>query len=165
METVRSFFQKSKRWRLEKYSFDAVLGEKEILCAAICSLISTGTELQCLRGVFDPDTNWSSWVQYPFHPGYSMVAEMTEVGAAVRNFKKGDRLFVENPHTQFFKTQAVNGPAGYIVCYEIASHNLRLGLDVIADTVNPIHETRRAWQRRCGVSRNSVGGNRSGLLG
>jgi predicted kinase len=40
----------------------------------------------------------------------------------------------------------VNGPAGYIVCYEIASHNLRLGLDVIADTVNPIHETRRAWR-------------------
>ncbi|NQX61152.1 AAA family ATPase [Paenibacillus qinlingensis] len=40
----------------------------------------------------------------------------------------------------------VNGPAGYIVCYEIASHNLRLGLDVIADTVNPIHETRQSWR-------------------
>ncbi|CAN7533002.1 AAA family ATPase [Paenibacillus sp. LjRoot153] len=40
----------------------------------------------------------------------------------------------------------INGPAGYIVCYEIASHNLRLGLDVIADTVNPIHETRRSWR-------------------
>lgn len=40
----------------------------------------------------------------------------------------------------------VDGPAGYIVCYEIASQNLRLGLDVIADTVNPIHETRQAWR-------------------
>lgn len=40
----------------------------------------------------------------------------------------------------------VDGPAGYIVCYEIASQNLKLGLDVIADTVNPIHETRRAWR-------------------
>lgn len=40
----------------------------------------------------------------------------------------------------------VAGPAGYIVCYKIASHNLRLGLDVIADTVNPIHETRQAWR-------------------
>ncbi|KRE57913.1 AAA family ATPase [Paenibacillus sp. Soil750] len=40
----------------------------------------------------------------------------------------------------------INGPAGYIVCYEIASHNLRLGLDVIADTVNPIHETRQSWR-------------------
>ncbi|EPD81794.1 MULTISPECIES: AAA family ATPase [unclassified Paenibacillus] len=37
-----------------------------------------------------------------------------------------------------------DGPAGYIVCYAIASQNLRLGLDVIADTVNPIHETRAA---------------------
>jgi len=40
----------------------------------------------------------------------------------------------------------VDGPAGYFVCYEIASQNLRLGLDVIADTVNPIHVTRQAWR-------------------
>ncbi|CAN7611599.1 AAA family ATPase [Paenibacillus sp. LjRoot56] len=40
----------------------------------------------------------------------------------------------------------INGPAGYIVCYETASHNLRLGLDVVADTVNPIHETRQSWR-------------------
>lgn len=40
----------------------------------------------------------------------------------------------------------VDGPAGYIVCYEIASQNLRLGLNVIADTVNPIHITRQAWR-------------------
>lgn len=40
----------------------------------------------------------------------------------------------------------VDGPAGYIVCYDIASQNLRLGLYVIADTVNPIHETRQAWR-------------------
>lgn len=106
METVSIVFSEKQKVEVRKYSFDAVLGENEILCAAICSLISTGTELQCLRGVFDPDTNWSSWVQYPFHPGYSMVAEVTQVGAAVRNFKKGDRVFVENPHTQFFKTQA-----------------------------------------------------------
>ncbi|NIK72113.1 putative kinase [Paenibacillus sp. BK720] len=32
----------------------------------------------------------------------------------------------------------VDGPQGYMVCYAIASQNLRLGLDVIADTVNPI---------------------------
>lgn len=40
----------------------------------------------------------------------------------------------------------VDGPAGYIVCYELASQNLRLGLNVIADTVNPIRETRQAWR-------------------
>ena len=38
------------------------------------------------------------------------------------------------------------GPEGYIVCYAIASQNLQLGLDVIADTVNPIKITRLAWR-------------------
>ncbi|MFC4099183.1 AAA family ATPase [Paenibacillus xanthanilyticus] len=41
---------------------------------------------------------------------------------------------------------AVNGPEGYVVCYGLASHNLRLGLDVVADTVNPLRETRQAWR-------------------
>ena len=40
----------------------------------------------------------------------------------------------------------IDGPEGYIVCYEIAAQNLRLGLDVIADTVNPIQVTRQAWR-------------------
>jgi predicted kinase len=40
----------------------------------------------------------------------------------------------------------VDGPEGYMVCYAIASENLRLGLDVIADTVNPIQVTRQAWR-------------------
>jgi len=40
----------------------------------------------------------------------------------------------------------VDGPAGYIICYEIASQNLKLGLKVVADTVNPIPETRQAWR-------------------
>jgi len=42
--------------------------------------------------------------------------------------------------------KTIEGPEGYIVCYAIASHNLQLGLDVIADTVNPIQVTRLAWR-------------------
>ncbi|MCM3628480.1 AAA family ATPase [Paenibacillus glycanilyticus] len=41
---------------------------------------------------------------------------------------------------------SVDGPEGYNICYAIASQNLRLGLDVIADTVNPIQITRQAWR-------------------
>ncbi|MFE6799848.1 AAA family ATPase [Paenibacillus chitinolyticus] len=41
----------------------------------------------------------------------------------------------------------IDGPEGYIVCHAIASQNLRLGLDVIADTVNPIQITRQAWRK------------------
>ncbi|MNW24006.1 Adenylyl-sulfate kinase [compost metagenome] len=40
----------------------------------------------------------------------------------------------------------VDGPEGYTVCYAIASQNLRLGLDVIADTVNPIQVSRQDWR-------------------
>ncbi len=40
----------------------------------------------------------------------------------------------------------IEGPEGYAVCYALASQQLRLGLDVIADTVNPIRITREAWR-------------------
>lgn len=36
---------------------------------------------------------------------------------------------------------------GYRLAYRIASDNLRLGLDAVADACNPIAITRRAWQR------------------
>lgn len=38
------------------------------------------------------------------------------------------------------------GPEGYIVAYKIASDNLRLGLSVVADSVNPLNMTRKAWR-------------------
>jgi len=38
-----------------------------------------------------------------------------------------------------------NGPEGYFICYELAKDKLALGHAVIADTVNPISETRSAW--------------------
>jgi predicted kinase len=40
----------------------------------------------------------------------------------------------------------ITGPEGYLVAYKIASDNLRLGLTVIADSVNPLNLTRRAWR-------------------
>lgn len=40
----------------------------------------------------------------------------------------------------------VDGPAGYVVCYEVTRQNLGLGLGVVADSVNPVRETRQAWR-------------------
>jgi predicted kinase len=37
----------------------------------------------------------------------------------------------------------VEGPEGYIVGYQLEADNLRLGLDVVADSVNPLPVTRR----------------------
>lgn len=38
------------------------------------------------------------------------------------------------------------GPAGYMAAYALARSNLRLGLHVVADSVNPLPVTRRAWR-------------------
>lgn len=42
--------------------------------------------------------------------------------------------------------QGISGPEGYIVAYNVAADNLRLGVDVVADSVNPLQLTRRAWR-------------------
>lgn len=45
--------------------------------------------------------------------------------------------------------------AGYCVGYALAEDNLRLGLMVVADSVNPVEQTRRAWRdvaQRAGVT-------------
>lgn len=41
---------------------------------------------------------------------------------------------------------APSGPEGYVVAYRVAADNLRLGISVVADSVNPIAITRRAWR-------------------
>lgn len=38
------------------------------------------------------------------------------------------------------------GPAGYLAAYAVAGDNLRLGLTVVADSVNSLHITRSAWK-------------------
>jgi predicted kinase len=39
----------------------------------------------------------------------------------------------------------VDGPPGYVVGYRLALDNLRLGVSVVADSVNPLTITRQAW--------------------
>ena len=39
------------------------------------------------------------------------------------------------------------GPEGYEIAYRVATDNLKLGIDVIADSVNSIHITRQAWRQ------------------
>lgn len=80
-------------------------GPGEVLCVATKSLISIGTETYCLRGVFDPGSNWERWVQFPFRPGYSMSARVVEVGPGVTGFKEGDRVSAGVPHQARFKTR------------------------------------------------------------
>jgi 2-desacetyl-2-hydroxyethyl bacteriochlorophyllide A dehydrogenase len=81
-------------------------GPGEILCQATKSLISTGTETSCLRGIADPGTNWGEMMRYPFRPGYSMVAHVVATGKDVQGFREGDRVTTRTPHQQFFTVGA-----------------------------------------------------------
>ncbi len=38
------------------------------------------------------------------------------------------------------------GPAGYVAAYNVALDNLRIGLTIVADSVNPIEITRSDWR-------------------
>src|ERR1051325_7765960 len=40
----------------------------------------------------------------------------------------------------------INGPEGYVIAYGLAEDNLRAGLRVAADSVNPLEVTRAAWR-------------------
>lgn len=40
----------------------------------------------------------------------------------------------------------VQGPEGYMVAYALAADNLRVGLSVVVDSVNPLTVTRAAWR-------------------
>ena len=42
--------------------------------------------------------------------------------------------------------QAVDGPEGYVVARGLARENLRLGVRIIVDAVNPIDYTRDLWR-------------------
>lgn len=39
------------------------------------------------------------------------------------------------------------GPEGYEAAYALATENLRLGIEVVADSVNSLKITRRAWRQ------------------
>jgi predicted kinase len=41
---------------------------------------------------------------------------------------------------------ALHGPEGYVVAYRLAADNLAINHDVVADSVNPLHLTRKAWR-------------------
>lgn len=46
----------------------------------------------------------------------------------------------------FRETNGWDLPPGYVVGYDVAADQLRTGLDVVADSVNPLHASRDAWR-------------------
>ncbi len=73
-------------------------GPGEVLLEAICSLISTGTELTAFTGQFPPDSAWARYVRYPFRPGYSLVGRVVAVGDGVDAVRPGEVAMAQAPH-------------------------------------------------------------------
>ena len=82
------------------------LSPGRLLARTQVSLISTGTESICYRGEMDDGTHWHNWVQYPFYPGYSNMAEVEAIGDGVAGFEIGDRIFSQSPHHQLLVVHA-----------------------------------------------------------
>lgn len=64
--------------------------ENEFLIETKVTLISIGTELTALRGDFPDQSAWSTYVKYPFVPGYYSVGEVIKCGSRIKNFSVGD---------------------------------------------------------------------------
>jgi threonine dehydrogenase-like Zn-dependent dehydrogenase len=77
-------------------------GPSEVLCRAVKSLVSRGTEIFCLKGEYDKGTYWEEYIRYPFNPGYSMVSRVEAVGEGVTRPKAGDRVTSAHAHRQYF---------------------------------------------------------------
>lgn len=74
---------------------------KEVLVRAARTLISTGTELTCLSGRYEPGSHWDGWVKYPFQPGYCMAGTVVACGSEATRFQVGDRVATRGPHQSF----------------------------------------------------------------
>lgn len=144
------------------------LANDEVLCKADKSLISIGTELTCLSSEFDPDTNWYSWVKYPFRPGYSMSAIVMEVGPDVSCLKPGDRVFSGCSHMEYFKakpSQLTRIPDGvtseeatWISLSRVAQNGVRKAQIQMGDTVGvvglgPVGQLTIQYIKNCGATR------------
>ena len=73
-------------------------GAGQLLVRASRTLISTGTELTCLTGRYEPGSHWDGWVKYPFRPGYCMAGTVVAVGDGAIRFRTGDRVATRGPH-------------------------------------------------------------------
>ena len=80
----------------------------ELRCHALHSLISGGTErIQFIRE-FDATMHRNSELAAPYCSGYSMTAEVIEVGSAVTGYKAGDRIYTTANHKEYFNVKAAD---------------------------------------------------------
>jgi threonine dehydrogenase-like Zn-dependent dehydrogenase len=81
----------------EPFTFEA--SPDEVVARTLCSLMSIGTENIVLNQLYAPDTHWDQWVRFPFHPGYSVIATLTDVPEGTAGLKVGQTVALRCPHS------------------------------------------------------------------
>ena len=112
-----------------------------LLVKAKVTAISTGTELRVYRNI--PVDDEGAWMhggvpwRIPIENGYSMAAEVLEVGREVTGFEEGDRVFVAEPHQEYAAVSAdrafqlpdgvSNDQGAFLHIGQVAHNTLRTG--------------------------------------
>lgn len=94
----RLVFEGRQQVRVEEFELPPV-GEGEVGLRCLYSLMSTGTEGIAFNRSFEPGSHWDRWVRYPFHPGYTVVADVTSTGQGTTRLAVGDRVCLRLPHS------------------------------------------------------------------
>jgi 2-desacetyl-2-hydroxyethyl bacteriochlorophyllide A dehydrogenase len=130
------------------------------------SQISTGTETIALNGLFDAGTHWADWIRYPFHPGYSSVGVIEEVGPGVADFATGDLVVAPVGHASDHVVDALlctSVPGGvapehavWFALAHIALMGARAAAYELGDSVavigaGPIGQMSTRWANAAGV--------------
>ena len=71
----------------------------------------------------------------------------TTIAKALAKQLKAVYLRVDTVEQVLKREAKLEGPEGYMVCWAQALENLKLGISVVADSVNAIQVTREAWQK------------------
>ena len=120
-----------------------------LLVKAKVTAVSTGTELRVYRNipVDDEGAMMHGGVPWriPIENGYSMAAEVLEVGRGVTQFAKGDRVFVPEPHQEYAAVpagRAIKLPDGvsddqgaFLHITQVAHNTLRTGTPAPGENV------------------------------
>lgn len=76
-------------------------GPGQVLVHTRRTLISTGTELTILKGVYPEGSAWATYGKFPFVPGYDNVGDVVEVGEGVDKSLVGSRISSFGTHSLY----------------------------------------------------------------
>lgn len=138
----------------------------EVRVRALCSLLSTGTELTVFNQRFAAGTHWERYARLPHRPGYSMIGEVEMTGPEVDWPPVGQRVAIRRSHASHdivpaeacspVPEQLDNEKAAWFALAKIAFRGVqaagyRLGDHVMIIGAGPIGQMSVRWAHAAGA--------------